>query len=779
MYIGNLKVEKLTFTRPDSRLPFEPTSADGGRSTWKWSVLYESAIDVNITLADSCFIGALTADITSGSVKKLEIFVDGVLCHTRAACALCGDTTLPVSAEGREITLRIHADVKDVTVGDITPLGMYEDETPFIWPTPKSLELKDGFVSVSGVSAAYGDADELAACAFLADRLAETFADPYDENGVPVTFIKLASPEYEGERYTVDVSEDGIVITAASRLALIYGADALMQTDSLDGFPIMTIDDKPVCSFRGFHIGLPAKNQIEFVKRLLTYVLIPMRYNTLIVEFAGGMRFDRRPEITEAWLRADENEKKGLQPLMPHSGMVAERGVLEKDDVRELVAFAKNLGIEFVPEVQSFGHVQWLTYAYPDVAELVDADSDVKDERVEDARPVGFYPHCYCPSNPKSYEIIFDVIDEIVEVTEPDCVHIGHDEIYHIGLCPKCRTRKSDDLYAEDVNKLYDYITAKGKKVMMWSDHLHDKRPHTKYTAPAIDRIPKDILMLDFTWYFHLDEDIEAELTDHGFKVAIGNLYSSHFPRYNSRMSHEGMVGGQISCWVATNEKELADNGKFWDAAVVGQMLWSPDMYDRRMFSTYSAVISSVIQPKMREGIRGIESPYGCYDLSLGVRGDMPPAAVAAVCDAAVVSDAEFDIGMQCKTIVFNHATVNAMPRIPWEPLATVGTYTINYEDGTTVAADIRYGGEIMRYDCSYAEPMPQQVYRHQGYVGTWYADPAIEAKAPDGTDVTICGFIWNNPAPEKKIKSISYKDADGSYAGLILESINIIGVEQ
>jgi hypothetical protein len=96
-------------------------------------------------------------------------------------------------------------------------------------------------------------------------------------------------------------------------------------------------------------------------------------------------------------------------------------------------------------------------------------------------------------------------------------------------------------------------------------------QPVTKYQTPdAIDMIPKDIVMLDFIWYFHLGKDIEDNLLEKGFDVLVGNLYSSHFPRYESRIRKEGIHGGQISAWVATNETSLQQEGKFYDRLGLG-----------------------------------------------------------------------------------------------------------------------------------------------------------------------------------------------------------------
>lgn len=779
MYIGNINISKTEFTRPNGKT-FPHTDVVEGKKFWKWSRLWESVFDINLTLERDCFVGAVYGDVECGSAKKVEIWLDGVLCHTSPAGAITPDAVYTVNAAGSELIIRIYTDAQSITIGDdFTVLGMYDDEKPIIWPEPKSLEATGEYVSISGIQSAFGDADEQFACGFLKDRLYEISPEIFDENGVDVTFIKTDSEEYAGERYTVDVSEDGVVITAGNRLSLLYGADALVQSYCEHGFAVMTVDDSPSFPFRGFHIGIPAKAQFEFTKRLINYLLIPMRYNCIILEFAGGMRFDRHPEIADAWLDSYEKFKEGKQPVMPHSGMVSENTILEKDDIRELVSYFKDAGIAVIPEVQSFGHVQYLTYAHPEVAEKIEVDYEVKDTRFEDARPSQFYDHCYCPSNPKSYELIFDIIDEIIEVTDPEYVHIGHDEIYHIGLCKKCAKKKIDDIFYDDVMKLYNYITQKGKRVMMWSDHLHAGRTaHTRLTAPAIDRIPKDIIMLDFTWYFHLEDDIETELLDKGFKVAIGNLYSSHFPRYNTRIARDGMIGGQTSLWCKPNEDTVASLGKFFDSTLVGLMLWNPDAYDKNLHSCYTQVITGVIQPTMRGLIRGIAQPFGWYDASFGVEGDPAPEAVSSVCDGVVISDSEFEIGLKCKTLVFNHATVYPQPRRDWGPFETVGTYTVNYDDGTSAKIPLRYGIEIMHYNRAYGEPFPQAVYRHTGYVGTWFADPVIQEKAPDGSDITICGYVWHNPNPQKTVKSIAYKDAEESFAGLILESINVEGVE-
>lgn len=774
MYIGKLEVTKPTFTRQNSKLEFKPRWTENEVKTWKWSDLTDTVLDVNFSLTEPAFVSAVTINLTTEKVDKVEVLVDSQVCHTSKLTAFNGETVFPVNYEGTDVTIRIYAATKNISIGEIGALGMIDDEQPIVWPTPKKLEVGEGYVNIAKIETASQDADELAAADFLTDRLLETFNEPFFDNGVTVTFVKTDSREYEGERYTVDVTNEKITITAASRIALLYGADALMQTDSLEGFPVCAIDDKPSSKFRAFHLGLPGRDNMEFAKRLFTHVLIPNRYNAVIIEFAGGMKFDKHPKIAEGVIQAHRDCLAGKQPRMPHSTMVADADPLEKHEVKEFCEFVKSLGIAVIPEVQSLGHVQFLTYAYPEIAERANKEEQV-DTRDADALPDEYYDHCYCPSNPRSYEIIFDLIDEIIEVTQPTYVHIGHDEIYHLGLCEKCREREIYQIYVDDVNKLYDYITKKGYRVMMWSDHLHALTKHTIPTAKAIDLIPKDIIMLDFTWYFHMEQDIETDLLEKGFKVGIGNLYTSHFPRPETRLNREGMIGGQFAHWVATSERPMADNGKLWDISAVGNMLWNCDSYDSRLASCYGMIITSAVQPLMRDRIRGTVSPYGFYDKTITIEGKPVPYELAKVCDAVQVDDFNISVNTLASTIVFNHATLYRRRIFPWRAFDTIGNYTITYSDGETVQIPIRYGAEIMCYKSSYPELRGDSMFRHQGYAGTWYTDPAIEAKTDDGSDICIRGFIWDNPNPEKKITTIAYTPADDDFSKLVIESINIV----
>jgi hexosaminidase len=139
---------------------------------------------------------------------------------------------------------------------------------------------------------------------------------------------------------------------------------------------------------------------------------------------------------------------------------------IEPDELRECVAFARAHGQEVVPEVQALSHVYYLACAHGDIAELPDA----------------LFPDAYCPSNERSYEILFDVLDEYVDIMGSKTVHIGHDEWRAGGLCPRCRSQHTGDLFAADVIRIYEHLRSRGVGVWMWGDHFasgHNEKGHS------------------------------------------------------------------------------------------------------------------------------------------------------------------------------------------------------------------------------------------------------------------------------------------------------------
>ena len=779
MFIGLLEPKNVTYTHKGTSLQLPPSKVEDGKPVWLWKDIYDCPIDMNYQLDGSCFVGAVCLAIPEHSVTAVEVLIDGNVSgsHSAETGGITGGVlNIPVGAKGSLVTVRLYTYLKDITLESIEILGAREDGEPLVYPTPKSIEYLGGFVKIKDIVSKNGDADELFAVEFLKERLSESFGDWQSSRGSVIVFDKRVSASYGGERYTVKSVRGKMKISAATRLALLYGADTLLQLTELKrGVRKFNCDDRPAKQFRGFHTGLPHPEKFDFMRRLFRYVLLPLRYNTLFVQVSGSMRLHSHPEIAEAWARAVERYRRGEMPAPPHVNMLANGEILEQEDVVRYVSFARELGFEIIPEIQSLGHVQYITLAHPELAEIEEKETVVEDTRNEDERPDAEYYHSYCPSNEDSYRLIFDVIDEVVEVIRPDrYVHIGHDEIYQIGLCKLCREKDPAQLLATHVTRLHDYLAKKGLRTAMWADMLQPPPAANYATYKAIDAVPKDILMLDFIWYFNIPRNIEDNLLEKGFTVGVGNLYSSHYPRYSERIKKKNVIGGEISTWLEVSEQVFGENGKLFDMMYLSEMLWNADNYDERNRRTYTKVIAEHIQPRLRDGIRGKINPAGYKAKNIRLpAGGAAPCQVRALCrNAIVMKDERVIVDGEYERLVIQHATLTGAPRIVWKPIPKIGDYIITYSDGSRIDVPVRYAANIMEYKSVYGKPMPQEYYRHNGYVGTWFSDPAYQGKTSCGEDITVYGFLWENPFPEKKISILEYKPVEGDYCGLILAGV-------
>jgi hypothetical protein len=123
------------------------------------------------------------------------------------------------------------------------------------------------------------------------------------------------------------------------------------------------------------------------------------------------------------------------------------------------------------------------------------------------------------------------LIDELIDAFQADAFHVGMDEVFLVAspTCPRCKGKDPARLFAGAVNDVYQHIAGERKLTMlMWADRLLDDKQfgYGKWeasangTAPAIDLIPKDIIMCD--WHYETRNGgypSVAYLQEKGFRV--------------------------------------------------------------------------------------------------------------------------------------------------------------------------------------------------------------------------------------------------------------------
>ena len=746
----------------------------GKAYTVKIKELYDCGVDLAFRLSKKCFLDHISLNL-SGDCEgaRAQVFC-GDRPITPETALHAGENTLVPAWHVDGFILRIRKDVgyvdtpalevvkkeyRNFKITELHLFGACNMEKP-VYPFPQKIVREEGWLeTVTGVKA---PGKEFAGSHFC-ERYAQRFGRKLKEGKGNVVFGLDRS--LEKESFTIQVTPSGANLRGGSSRALLYAAEKLLQLCDGEGrIRCASIQDAPAFPFRGIHVSLPKRAQHDFLRRLVKYVLLPMGYNTVFLEIRGTMELKRHPEINRA------NCPKPSQ-------------VISQQEVADLCAYMRRYGMDIIPLVQSFGHTQHITKAHPELAEKAAIEKEEVNLLEADKRSTAKDAHTSCPNQPGYFPLFFDLLDEVIDVVKPDgYVNIGHDEIYEVGRCPLCKAEGAASVYAREVTTLHDYIAKKGYGTMMWSDMITEKRYPTR---PAIDMIPKDIVCLPFTWYFHLGEDGDSEqpLVEHGFRYMIGNLYSSHFPRFEQRRKNPGFLGGEVSYWQLCEEDPFGYQGKMYDLVYTAGMLWNLSYRDdfRRTYNEIVRDILPGIRADIHYGKRLREIPGETF---VPEGGKVPFALsdnFSTVAFAGKDGDAVLPLkGVRADRFHIVHATDHhAVEGLTQRPLPDPsGKYILEYEDGTQAEEPLVYGLTLGWYDWAFGAPRRSSVFRHYGYVFT-YPSAGISLKTGDGHDATVWDYTLDNPHPDKAVKALRISFDGKNSARLMLFSVQAASIKE
>ena len=425
--------------------------------------------------------------------------------------------------------------------------------------------------------------------------------------------VSEKNPGTEG--YILQVYTDKIIIAGSDDHGAFYGLQSLRQLlDSGNGKKIqgVKVKDWPNFPFRAIRLYVPGPENLAFFKRFMRDFMCLYKYNKIIIEF-NCMRLDKHPEANAGWIEFSKymqysrsNSTEGIKGEEKNSSHfdAGDGYIIEKNDVKTIVDFANENFLEVIPEIPSLTHGYYLLTRHPELAEY----------------PGDTWPDTYCPSNPKSYELMFDVYDEYIDVIKPKMIHIGHDEWWGapLGVCPLCKGKDFSELFAGDIIKIHNYLASKGIKIAMWGDYIlesvRNKGPQNrtsstgvKYQTPGAMRpsvvkelIPKDILVLNWFW---IDQEKEMELKNFGFKQIYGN-FTPNISNWTERTKKIDLEGGAPSSWAATNEYNFGKD-LILDFLGCANFVWSDHVLNQRELAS----IVSELMPSVRSNLSGKRIP--------------------------------------------------------------------------------------------------------------------------------------------------------------------------
>ncbi|MCD7900782.1 MAG: family 20 glycosylhydrolase [Bacteroides sp.] len=305
--------------------------------------------------------------------------------------------------------------------------------------------------------------------------------------------IKYNATLPSAEAYKLDIASDKVVIAAKDGHGAFNAIQTLRQIIPLNvqgsvSLPNLKIEDAPGFDWRGTHMDVSRHFfNLDYVKKHLDRLAF-YKFNKLHWHLTDdqGWRIEIKqyPKLTSvgAWRtldnkhdsicieRSKENPNFEIDPRFIHQkdGKTVYGGFYTQDEIKEVIAYAKERHIEIIPEVDMPGHMMAAIRAYPF---LLDGEAGWGE--------LFFTPICPCKED--VYAFTKNVLSEIADLFPSEYVHIGADEVdketwekseYCKEFMKKHNLADVSKLQSYFVHEMQDFLESKGKKIIAWDEIL-------------------------------------------------------------------------------------------------------------------------------------------------------------------------------------------------------------------------------------------------------------------------------------------------------------------
>jgi len=373
----------------------------------------------------------------------------------------------------------------------------------------------------------------------------------------------------KAEGYQLAVGAQGVAVRAASERGLFYGMMTVEQllhsakVRGLNALPCLRMCDWPAVTMRGFHedYGRDQLPTIEDHKRTIR-ALAQFKMNTHLwfIE-PNHFVYEFDPDIGKAFDR------------------------FRFDEIREVVAYAKQYYVEVIPVVELLAHMEW-TLNDPKYAHLAEV-------------PGG---GTLCPTSDESFELVRRIVSEVAPAFEGRYFHCGLDESQAVGKgrsADAVKARGYEQVYADYYTRLNDLVKSHGKQMIMYADIVLNH-------PGVLELLPDDIVMMYWNYseaerHGGLDK-LSAEgvpvMSLSGLQdwVNVYPLYQSSFrniERLGVQSAEVGVLGYFVSSWgdgnlgaAGANLSEL----NWYGVVYCGALGWRPEPLGFDAFSRAFAV---------------------------------------------------------------------------------------------------------------------------------------------------------------------------------------------
>ncbi|MEN6383916.1 MAG: beta-N-acetylhexosaminidase [Phycisphaerales bacterium] len=373
----------------------------------------------------------------------------------------------------------------------------YCQDTISIIPAPLKIKQKTGYFQVSASTAVFSDqetkkiARDFGQALSLSSQICPNVPDLMESEINCIQFKLNANLDALGlEGYRLEVKENNILIESSAIHGVFYGMQTLKQLFPVEIYagqmsanrnfkvPCCIIEDMPRFKWRGLSLDVSRHFMPkEFVKKyidLLAMHKMNMFHWHLTDDQGWRIEIKKYPKLTSigAWRKETIvgywNTIPHVYDGKPHGGFYTQ------DDIREIVAYAKQRCITIVPEIDMPGHVQAALGAYPQFGNTNE--------------PLSVWTTWGVSENilnidEETIQFCQDVLTEVFELFPDQYIHIGGDEVVteQWEKNPKVQSRMKE-LGLKDESEIqpwftkimYSFVKKNNRILVGWEQILND-----------------------------------------------------------------------------------------------------------------------------------------------------------------------------------------------------------------------------------------------------------------------------------------------------------------
>jgi len=440
-------------------------------------------------------------------------------------------------------------------------------------------------------------------------------------------------PVKGNESYRLAVSSSGVLIDSPAGSGVFYGVQSLRQLLRNDQtIPWLSIADWPDQSVRACYIGLPTDPEglVRKMARLKinhcivesrwyaggnwwynpygnnrteaqTFMNLCRQYNIEPVPLVQGFGWgygvvDINPNCSEGiWVQNESKTLSGTTAVAfsnPNVIRTASAPIVVTNSAKN-VTYVEGIDYQIIPgtTVRPFetSNTPW-KIARIATGAIASGQSVLVSYNYMEYSPA-WTP--YCPSEPLTYQIVDDTLNNVINIYQPNIIHIGHDEVTQVNRCSRCQQsgKTALQLIGGDITHWYNQLKSGNSSVeiMMWDDLLRSNHSG----GSAISYVPTDVIICPWVYGSKTADSTEIESrmswflttnqrptlgTASGYWVQNVWLWKDAVARYSN---NPNCLGFMFSWW--------GENPVYWSAlSFAAEYMWSRERLDQTMFNWYA-----------------------------------------------------------------------------------------------------------------------------------------------------------------------------------------------